>query len=153
MTLVLQRVTHAAVTVGQETVGEIGEGLLLLLGVAVGDAERDADRLAAKAVNCRIFEDEAGRMNRSVLDVGGSMLIVSNFTLLGNYRHGNRPDFLGAADPATAERLYEYFIAAVRRLGVPAAAGRFGADMRIDLCADGPVTLVMESAALKKKGE
>jgi len=153
MTLVLQRVKNAAVTVDEETVGEIGEGLLLLLGVAAGDAEHDADLLAAKAVNCRIFSDEAGRMNRSVLDVGGSLLVVSNFTLLGDYRHGNRPDFFGAADPAMAEKLYEYFIARVRERVDRVATGRFGAHMRIDFAADGPVTLVMESDALKKKGE
>lgn len=153
MKLVLQRVSRAAVTVDGQTVGEIGEGLLLLLGVAAGDAEYDADLLAAKAVNCRIFSDDEGRMNRSVLDVNGAFLIVSNFTLLGNYRHGNRPDFFGAADPAAAEKLYEYFIARVRERGVPVATGRFGEHMEIDLTADGPVTLVMESDALKKKGE
>ena len=153
MTLVLQRAKRAAVTVEGQTVGRIEKGLLLLLGVADGDAEYDADLLAAKAVNCRIFSDEAGRMNRSVLDVGGAMLIVSNFTLLGNYRHGNRPDFFGAADPSTAEKLYEYFIARVRERGVPVATGCFGEHMEIDLCADGPVTLVMESDVLKKKGE
>lgn len=153
MTVVLQRVNRAAVTVAGETVGSIGEGLLLLLGVAVGDTEHDADLLAAKVVACRIFCDEEGRMNRSLLDVGGRALVVSNFTLLGNYRHGNRPDFFGAAAPAEAEKLYEYFVARLKAQGVPAATGRFGAHMNIDMCADGPVTLVMESAVLKKKGE
>ena len=153
MTAVLQRVKSAAVTVEGQTVGAVGEGLLVLLGVAAGDAEHDADLLAAKIAACRIFRDEEDRMNRSVIDVGGSVLVVSNFTLLGNYRHGNRPDYFGAAAPDEAEKLYEYFVAQLKGRGVPVATGRFGAHMNIALDADGPVTLVMESAVLKKKGE
>ena len=153
MTAVLQRAARAAVTVAGETVGAVGEGLLVLLGVAEGDDERDAELLAAKIAACRIFCDEEGRMNRSVLDVGGGVLIVSNFTLLANYRHGNRPDYFGAAAPETAEKLYDYFCAEMRERGLPVATGRFGADMQIDLLADGPVTIVMESAVLRKKGE
>ena len=153
MTAVLQRVKSAAVTVEGQTVGTVGEGLLVLLGVAAGDAEHDADLLAAKIAACRIFCDEEDRMNRSVIDVGGGVLVVSNFTLLGNYRHGNRPDYFGAAAPGEAERLYEYFVAQLKGRGVPVATGRFGAHMNIALDADGPVTLVMESAVLKKKGE
>ena len=153
MTAVLQRVKSAAVTVEGQTVGAVGEGLLVLLGVAAGDAEHDADLLAAKIAACRIFCDEEDRMNRSVIDVGGGVLVVSNFTLLGNYRHGNRPDYFGAAAPGEAEKLYEYFVAQLKGRGVPVATGRFGAHMNIALDADGPVTLVMESAVLKKKGE
>ena len=124
---------------------------MILLGVAVSDGEADADALADKIVKFRIFKDENGKMNRSVKDVGGAALVVSNFTLSGSYRHGNRPDFCGtAAPPAVAEALYERFKA---RLGasIPVQSGRFGADMEVTIVNDGPVTFVLESDVLLKK--
>lgn len=148
MIAVLQRAAHAAVRVENRTVGEIGGGLLILLGVAATDTERDAEALVRKIVRCRIFEDEAGKMNRSLLDVGGSALVVSNFTLLANYTHGNRPDYFGAARPEVAIPLYEGFCELMRREGVSVATGEFGADMRVLLEGDGPVTIVMDSREL-----
>lgn len=148
MKAVLQRVTRAQVDIDGETVGQIGKGFLILLGVAQGDTEEDLDRLLAKICKLRVFEDENGKMNRSVQDVGGSLLVVSQFTLLANYRHGNRPDFLGAAAPAEAERLYELFFARAAET-VPVQHGRFGADMQVSLCNDGPVTIVMDSDVLR----
>lgn len=148
MKAVLQRVTRAQVDIDGETVGQIGKGFLILLGVAQGDTEEDLDRLLSKILKLRVFEDENGKMNRSVQDVGGSLLVVSQFTLLANYRHGNRPDFLGAAAPAEAERLYERFLARAAET-VPVQHGRFGADMQVSLCNDGPVTIVMDSDVLR----
>ena len=151
MIAVLQRVAHAAVRVDGSVVGEIGHGLLLLLGVAAEDTEADAAALARKIARCRIFEDEAEKMNLSLLDVGGSALVVSNFTLLAAYAHGNRPDYMAAARPNVAIPLYERFCALLRAEGVPVATGEFGADMKISLEADGPVTIVMDSNQLKRK--
>ncbi len=149
MKAVIQRVSHATVEVDGELIGSCGHGLLILLGVATGDTEEDLDRMLAKIVKLRIFEDENGKMNRSVQDIDGEMLVVSQFTLLANYKHGNRPDYLGAAAPAEATRLYELFIekaeAYVRHVG----HGKFGADMKVSLLNDGPVTIVMESEVLK----
>ncbi len=149
MKAVIQRVTSASVVVDGETVGTCGHGLLILLGVAMGDTEEDLERMLQKIVKLRIFEDEDGKMNRSVQDIDGEMLVVSQFTLLASYRHGNRPDYLGAAAPAEANRLYELFIerakAHVRHVG----HGKFGADMKVSLLNDGPVTIVMESDVLK----
>jgi D-tyrosyl-tRNA(Tyr) deacylase len=145
---VLQRAASASVRVENRTVGEIGGGLLILLGVATTDSERDAEALVRKIVRCRIFGDEAGKMNRSLLDVGGAALVVSNFTLLANYTHGNRPDYFGAARPDTAVPLYERFCALMRAEGVSVATGEFGADMRVMLEGDGPVTIVMDSKEL-----
>ena len=149
MKAVIQRVTSARVEVEGELIGQCGHGLLILLGVATGDTEQDLDRMLAKIVKLRIFEDENGKMNRSVQDIDGELLVVSQFTLLANYKHGNRPDYLGAAAPAEAERLYELFLdraaACVRHVG----HGKFGADMQVSLCNDGPVTIVMESDVLK----
>lgn len=150
MKAVLQRVKQAQVDIDGETVGRIGQGFLILLGVAQGDDEQDLDRLLAKILKLRVFEDENGKMNRSVQDVQGELLVVSQFTLLANYRHGNRPDFLGAAAPAEAERLYELFLERAART-VPVQHGRFGADMQVSLCNDGPVTIVMDSDVLKSK--
>ena len=151
MKAVLQRVKHAEVRIDGETVGQCGEGLLILLGVAVGDEARDAEVLADKIVKFRIFTDENGKMNRSVKDIGGSVLAVSNFTLCGSYRHGNRPDFCAtAAPPVVAEQLYEHFMARLA-LSVPVEAGRFGAEMEVSLVNDGPVTFVLESDVLLKK--
>lgn len=151
MIAVLQRAAHAAVNVEGKTVGKIGEGLLVLLGVSAEDTELDAELLCKKILACRIFEDENGKMNRSVRDIGGSVLVVSNFTLLANYAHGNRPEFLSAARPDKAIPLYEYFVELVRRDGTPVQTGEFGADMQIALHCNGPVTIVMDSNVLKKK--
>ena len=151
MRAVLQRVREAAVTVGGETVGACGVGFLILLGVEKGDTERDAERLAAKIARLRVFDDENGKMNLSLTDVGGSMLVVSNFTLCADCRHGNRPDYFGAEAPKRAERLYEYFTDRVAALsGRPVGTGRFGADMELRLVNDGPVTITLESAALAR---
>ena len=154
MKAVLQRVKHAEVKIDGACVGACGNGLMILLGVAAGDSEQDADALVDKIVKFRIFSDENGKMNRSVTDVGGSALVVSNFTLCGSYRHGNRPDFcVTAAPPALAERLYEYFLARMART-IPVESGRFGADMEVTIVNDGPVTFVLESdVLLKKKSE
>lgn len=148
MIAVLQRAARAAVRVDEQTVGEIGAGLLILLGVATTDTERDAEVLVRKIAHCRIFGDDEGKMNRSVLDVGGSALVVSNFTLLANYTHGNRPDYFGAARPDKAIPLYEYFCRLLRDEQIPVATGEFGADMRVMLEGDGPVTIVMDSREL-----
>jgi D-tyrosyl-tRNA(Tyr) deacylase len=144
MRVVLQRVTEARVRVADEVVGAIGPGLLLLLGVAPGDGVEEARWLADKVVGLRIFADADGKMNRSVTDCGGSVLVVSQFTLYGDCVKGRRPSFIGAAAPAVAEPLYEEFVLAVRALGVPTATGRFGADMRVELVNDGPVTLILD---------
>ncbi|MBC8433446.1 MAG: D-tyrosyl-tRNA(Tyr) deacylase [Desulfobacterales bacterium] len=145
MRAVIQRVKSSSVTVGDETVGKIGSGLLVLLGVAEPDQSADADFLAKKIVNLRIFEDEQGKMNRSLIDIGGEMLVVSQFTLLGDCRKGRRPSFIDAAGPDKANELYEYFVAQVRKTGVHVATGRFGAMMEVSLINDGPVTLILES--------
>lgn len=148
MKAVIQRVSQARVEVDGEVTGACGRGLMILLGVAAGDTEDDMDRLLAKIVKLRIFEDENGKMNRSVQDVNGEMLVVSQFTLLANYRHGNRPDFLQAAPPREAERLYERFIEKACGMVSHVGHGRFGADMRVSLVNDGPVTIVMDSDVL-----
>lgn len=141
----MQRVSRAAVRVEGRVVGEIGPGLLVLLGVAADDGERDADALAAKVARLRIFANETGRFDRSVLDVGGSVLAVSQFTLIAETTKGNRPSFTAAAPPAEAERLYERFCAALGELGIPVATGVFGARMEVELVNDGPVTLVLDA--------
>jgi D-tyrosyl-tRNA(Tyr) deacylase len=145
MRAVLQRVSEAHVRVEGETLGAIGLGLLVLLGVSRADTERDAERLAAKIVNLRVFEDAAGALNRSLLDVRGALLVVSQFTLLGDCRKGRRPSFVEAAGPEEASRLYEYFVAEAKRLGVRVETGRFRAKMAVSLVNDGPVTLILES--------
>lgn len=151
MKAVLQRVKHAEVKIDGACVGACGNGLMILLGVAAGDSEQDADALVDKIVKFRIFSDENGKMNRSVADVGGSALVVSNFTLCGSYRHGNRPDFCAtAAPPALAESLYKYFLLRMART-IPVESGRFGADMEVTIVNDGPVTFVLESDVLLKK--
>ena len=149
MKAVIQRVSRASVSVDNQVIGEIDQGLAILLGVAQGDTEQDLDRLLAKIVKLRIFEDENGRMNRSVQDVGGGLLVVSQFTLMANYRHGNRPDFMGAASPQEANRLYELFISRATPLVSKVAHGQFGAHMEVSLCNDGPVTICMDSDILK----
>lgn len=151
MIVVLQRVKSAEVTVNGSVTGSCGRGLLILLGVAAGDGTADADALAAKISKLRIFEDENGKMNRSVLDIGGGALVVSNFTLLADYRHGNRPSFTGAAAPDEAKRLYGYFSARLAVCGIAVGNGIFGADMQVSLCNDGPVTLTLDSRVLLGK--
>ncbi|MGE5636492.1 MAG: D-aminoacyl-tRNA deacylase [Nocardioidaceae bacterium] len=140
MRAVVQRVSSASVSVGEEEVAAIGRGLLILLGVRRGDGEPEADRLASKLLALRVFEDEHGRMNRSVGDVGGELLCVSQFTLYGDARRGNRPSFVEAAPPEEAEPLYERVLGALGAEG-----GRFGARMAVALVNDGPVTLLLES--------
>jgi len=140
---VCQRVTEARVRVAGEVVGEVGAGLCVLLGVARGDGEADAERLAAKIARLRVFPDEKGRFDRSLVDVGGSALVVSQFTLLADTAKGNRPSFTDAAPPEQAERLYERFCAGLRGLGVPVEQGVFGAAMAVELVNDGPVTILL----------
>lgn len=145
MRAVIQRVTESSVRVDGRTIGAIGKGLMLLLGVSRGDSRKDADYLADKIVNLRIFEDLDGKMNRSLLEVGGEMLVVSQFTLLGDCRKGRRPSFVGAAAPDTASALYEYFVEISRQKGITVQTGEFGAMMSVALVNDGPVTLIVES--------
>ena len=145
MRAVCQRVSEARVRVGGETVGEIGRGLCVLLGVARGDTEAEAARLAGKVARLRVFEDDAGHFDRSLLDVGGGALVVSQFTLLADTAKGNRPSFTGAAPPEQAEPLYERFCAELRGLGVPVETGVFGAMMEFELVNDGPVTIVLDT--------
>lgn len=145
MRAVLQRVTGASVSVDGQVVGRIGRGWLVLLGVARNDAEADADWLADKIVNLRAFADADGKMNRSVGEVRGGVLVVSQFTLLGDCRKGRRPAFDAAADPATAERLYRRVVDRLAATGLPTATGVFRAAMRVELTNDGPVTLLLDS--------
>ncbi len=143
MRTVVQRVSRAAVRVEGSMVGEIGPGLVVLLGVAAGDTEAAAETLAAKVARLRIFANEDGRFDRSLLDTGGAALVVSQFTLLADTGKGNRPSFTAAAAPADAEPLVERFCVALRALGVPVETGRFGAAMEVELVNDGPVTVVL----------
>lgn len=144
MRVVLQRVSRARVTVDDAETGAIGPGLLVLFGVRQGDSADSAVHLAEKLVALRIFNDDEGKMNRSLQDVGGAMLIVSQFTLYGDARKGRRPSFIAAAPPEIAIPLYETFIDAVKALGVRVATGRFGATMAVELVNDGPVTLILD---------
>src|SRR3954466_4078208 len=146
MRAVVQRVTYAKVEVDGAVVGEIGPGLLVLLGVAKGDTATDADYLGVKVAQLRIFEDDSGKMNRSLAEAGGAMLVVSQFTLYGDCRRGRRPSFTDAAPPELAERFYESFVAAVRQAGVQVATGRFREHMLVSLVNDGPVTLWIDTA-------
>ena len=145
MRAVIQRVKESSVSVKNEIIGKIGGGLMVLLGVAETDRVEDADYLATKIVNLRIFEDENQKMNRSLLDIGGEMLVVSQFTLLADCRKGRRPSFVHAAAPNRANELYERFVEQVRQKGVNVATGRFRAMMDVSLINDGPVTLIVES--------
>ncbi len=145
MRAVIQRVSEASVGVGAEAVGRIGAGLLVLLGVARDDDTRAADFLAQKIPRLRIFEDGEGRLNRSLIDTGGAMLVVSQFTLLGDCRKGRRPSFVEAAAPEKADGLYRHFVEKVREAGVRVETGRFRARMAVRLVNDGPVTLVMDT--------
>ena len=145
MRVVIQRVSRARVTVGGEVTGEVGRGLLVLLGITHDDTIDAARWLAEKTVGLRVFADDEGKMNRSVADVGGGVLVVSQFTLYGDASKGRRPSFVAAAPPEVAVPLYEAFVEAVRALGVPVATGRFGAMMDVELVNDGPVTLILDS--------
>ena len=145
MRVVIQRVSEASVTVDRQTVGAIGQGLMVLLGVAQGDTSQEAKSLAEKTAGLRIFEDDAGKMNRSVEEIGGSLLVVSQFTLLGDCRKGRRPGFTDAAPPELADQLYEEYVAALRSRGVNVATGVFRADMQVALVNDGPVTMLLDS--------
>ena len=145
MRAVIQRVTQAEVRVADEIVGAIGRGFLVLLGVGVGDTRDDVILLAQKVIGLRVFEDEAGKMNLALADVGGAVLAVSQFTLYGDCRKGRRPSFIEAAPPELAKRLYEEFIAELRGQGISVATGRFQADMQVSLTNDGPVTLLLDS--------
>jgi len=145
MRAVVQRVKQSSVKTNGEIVGRIGQGLLVLLGVAKGDRAEDADYLANKILNLRIFEDEDGKMNRSLLETGGELLAVSQFTLLADCRKGRRPSFIAAAEPGKATELYEKFVERVRQTGVAVQTGRFRAMMEVALINDGPVTIIIES--------
>ena len=145
MRAVVQRVSEAAVRVDGEVRGAIGAGALVLLGVARGDGAVEADRLAGRVARLRIFENDEGRFDRSLLDTGGAALVVSQFTLIADSDKGNRPSFAGAAPPAEAEPLYERFCAALRELGVPVETGVFRARMQVELVNDGPVTIVLDA--------
>ena len=145
MRAVLQRVSRASVEVEGQVVGQIGVGWLVLIGVAKGDLDDDADKLAAKVLGLRAFEDSDGKMNRSVIDVNGSVLVVSQFTLFGDCRGGRRPSFTEAAEPAEAERLYLRFAEKIRGSGLIVETGTFRADMKVELLNDGPVTLLLDS--------
>jgi D-tyrosyl-tRNA(Tyr) deacylase len=148
MRAVVQRVSRARVTANGEITGEIGPGLVVLLGVGIEDAAADADYLADKIVGLRIFEDDAGRMNRSVAEVGGGVLVVSQFTLYGDARKGRRPSFEDAARPDKACRLYEYFVERVRATGTRCETGRFQEMMKVELVNEGPVTILLDSGKL-----
>lgn len=148
MRAVVQRVREASVAVDGEVVGAIGHGLCVLLGVGAADGDGDAERLSKKIVALRVFEDDAGQMNRALADVGGGMLVVSQFTLYGDCRRGRRPSFTTAAPPAQAEALYERFVARARAEGVPVETGRFRTHMQVALVNDGPVTLLLDSGEL-----
>jgi D-tyrosyl-tRNA(Tyr) deacylase len=145
MRAVVQRVSRAKVTVNEWTTGEIGMGLLILLGVGQGDTEADATYLAEKIAGLRIFEDHDGKMNRSVQDIGGSVLAVSQFTLYGDARRGKRPSFDAAAPPDNARRLYEFFVERVRATGLRCETGRFQEMMQVELVNEGPVTILLDS--------
>ena len=151
MKAVIQRVSHASVEVDGKIAGSCERGYLILLGVAEGDTELDAELLCKKIAALRIFRDENEKMNLSIRDIDGEALVISQFTLLANYRHGNRPDFCAtAAPPAVADALYTYFMEKMRAF-VPVSSGRFGADMEVTIVNDGPVTFVLESDVLLKK--
>lgn len=150
MRIVIQRVTRARVAVGDETVGEIGPGLLTFVGVAHGDDSDDARRVARKCADLRLFPDEVGHFDRSLLETGGEVLVISQFTLLADVRKGRRPSFAGAADPTVAEPLIDEFAEELRRAGVHVACGRFGAKMHVDSVNDGPVTVIVDSHDLDR---
>ena len=144
MRTVVQRVSEARVVVADQVVGEIGPGLCVLLGIARGDEAGDAERLAGRIARLRIFEDDAGKFDRSLVDTGGAALVVSQFTLIADTAKGNRPSFSHAAEPEVGAQLYQAFCAALTALGVPVETGVFGARMRVEITNDGPVTIVLD---------
>ena len=148
MKAVLTRVSSAAVVIDGKVNGKIGTGFLILLGIGPEDTKRDATKLAEKLLSLRVFTDEAGKMNLGLESVGGQVLVVSQFTLYGSVRKGRRPSFTGAADPALAIPLYEFFLSECARLGYPPQHGEFGADMKVESVNDGPVTILVDSADL-----
>ena len=145
MRAVLQRVTRAQVSVDGEVIGQIGPGLVVLLGVAQGDTQADVDWMAEKVIQLRLFEDAAGKTNLSTKDVAGGLLVISQFTLLADCRNGRRPSFTAAAPPEEANQLYEAFVAACRQSGLPVQTGKFRANMQVELVNDGPVTVMLDS--------
>ena len=145
MKFVIQRVSHASVTVHEETVGRINQGYLVLIGVGKEDTKEDADRLVKKMIGLRIFADENGKINKSLKDVNGGLLLVSQFTLYADCRHGNRPGFTEAAGPDMANELYEYIIESCKKEVAVVEQGEFGADMKVELLNDGPFTILLES--------
>ena len=145
MKFVIQRVSHASVTVHEETIGRINQGYLVLIGVGKEDTREDADRLVKKMIGLRIFADENGKINKSLKDVNGGLLLVSQFTLYADCRHGNRPGFTEAAGPDMANELYEYIIESCKREVAVVERGEFGADMKVELLNDGPFTILLES--------
>jgi D-aminoacyl-tRNA deacylase len=146
MRVIVQRVSRAQVNVGNDVVGNIGRGLLVLLGIAAEDTETDADYLVAKIVGLRIFDDAGGKMSHAVGDVGGSVLVVSQFTLYGDVRRGKRPSFDAAARPEKARMLYEYFVESIRSTGLRCETGKFQETMQVELINDGPVTILLDSS-------
>ena|SRR6185503_13500789 len=145
MRAVVQRVTCAKVTVANETIGEINQGLVIFVGVARDDSETDAEYLASKIVSLRIFDDDTGKMNRSLKDIDGGLLVISQFTLYGDVRRGRRPSWFDAAAPEVAKPLYEFFITQVQKLSTKVASGSFQAMMQVELINDGPVTILVDS--------
>ena len=148
MKLVIQRVTNASVTVEGKTVGKIGKGFLVLWGAASGDTEKEADYLSAKLCKLRVFEDEQGKMNLGLKDIGGELLVISQFTLYANCKKGNRPNFMAAMNPDESERLYEYFLQRCKQEIEVVEKGIFGADMKVELLNDGPVTILMDTGEM-----
>ena len=148
MRAVLTRVKYASVTIDGQAVGKIGPGFLILLGVGPADTEKECRLLAEKALGLRVFEDENGKMNLGLEQVGGQVLVVSQFTLYGSCRHGRRPSFTGAAEPRLGNEMYERFLALCREMGYPPEHGRFGADMQVESVNDGPVTLILDTDEL-----
>ncbi|HBI64891.1 MAG TPA: D-tyrosyl-tRNA(Tyr) deacylase [Clostridiales bacterium] len=151
MRAVLQRVSHAKVTIDGAVTGEIGTGFLILLGVAPEDTEEQALYLARKCVGMRVFSDADDKMNLALADVGGAILAVSQFTLYADCRKGKRPNFMGAARGEQANRLYEVFVSACREMGIETQTGEFGADMQVSLCNDGPVTIILDTDEMMRK--
>lgn len=145
MKALLQRVTRGSVSIASEVVGRIGRGLVVFVGVAAGDAEKDAEYLARKVVNLRIFADDDGKFNLSIQDITGELLVVSQFTLLADTRKGRRPSFVDAATPAQAEPIFERFVAETRRSGLRVETGRFQEHMQVEILNDGPVTVILDS--------
>lgn len=152
MKAVIQRVLESSVAVDGKVVGQSGKGYMILLGVVRGDTEKEAELLARKTASLRVFEDENGKMNKALADIGGSMMVVSNFTLYADCSHGRRPDFFHAAKPDIAIPVYEHFLSEVKSRGIPMICGKFGADMAIDHVNDGPVTIIMDTDQMMKKG-